>query len=173
MPKRVRWDRFDLTYQKVTMRLVELMQGLKHGQTEPLMKVKMETPGQAINTTLQLRQYWTAVAAAFEKGEITSDDPRHFMASQASMLACRIQKKQPHVVELLHRSQLATSQGLAKALGILEQQVGDLSPAKPGPAVVPPEVIMPPLPMAQQPPKQEDLLGQQYGANVVPEATEK
>lgn len=111
-------EKFDPLFEKVTRHLISLIQQ-RRLTPDALMTVPCSTTGQAMNLTMQLRQYWNALAAA----QLPEYDPRCALQDMCPMLACRI-AADGTTVELLHRSQLKTALHIAGALGALGQALG-------------------------------------------------
>lgn len=146
-------DSFDTIFQTVTERAIAYIRsGRVTPDGEPLLRIPCETHGQAINVQMQLRQYWTALTKAAERGEITEYDPRHAFVGDVPRLAVRTAAKQNRTVELIDRSQLSTSRALARAVGALERAIR----LAPGDEPVEPPTEVPPAAAVEEPPAEPE-----------------
>jgi len=146
-----------------------------------LMEVTCKSKGMAINTAMQLRQYWNALILADGRGEFPEYDPRALWVRHVPMLACRAKKDAPHIVEVLHRSQLASARYMADALESMEAVRAAIKASGGTPAP-----LAPPLGKEEKGRKlpsisleedgvveQEDLLQQRFGSTAPTTEKEK
>jgi hypothetical protein len=128
MPARKDFNKFDPLFEKVTRHCIGMMlkdsSRVKDGR---LFEVPCGTPGQAMNLTMQLRQYWNALAAAADAGIIPPEDPRYEISQHCKLLACKQKDKHKggKTVEIVHRSQLTTSMAIAAALGLANSSLNE------------------------------------------------
>lgn len=117
MAKVRRLEGFDRVFQDATEAALRFHQaGRRVDEDGTLIRIKCETIGQQMNTQMQFRQYWQALGLALRNGQITEVDPRWTIASLAGELSTRANKKDKKVAEIIHRSSLSVSRGIAKTL---------------------------------------------------------
>lgn len=155
-------ESFADSFTQLTQECIRKLPGVRPGGP-PLFKIPVKTPGQALNLAMQIRQFWNALRAARERGEISSTlDPRYAMMEYLDALAVRVYPRGSCFVEIVHKEQMITTRAINEVLGQLDKALMgsvDLSTRVPeaNPAVV--ERLTP----AKAKDAQDSALEEQYG----------
>jgi uncharacterized ferredoxin-like protein len=122
-----RLEAFDTVFQRATEHALRVAERTER-KGEALLLIPCKSQGEAINLQMQFRQYWKALEAAFERGDLSDIDPRFRIAAKAATLAARTSKKGKNIAEIVHRGQLTSAMAVASALGALNEVLAEGEP---------------------------------------------